>query len=69
MKKQCFIFYHHVSIKFIVELQILKSEVKCHFIYTIEIQQQQVVSSVDKNNDYFNTNLPITALQSFLYFN
>jgi hypothetical protein len=30
-------------------------------IYTIEIQQQRVVSSV-KKNDYFNNNFPITAL-------
>ena len=43
MKKQCFIFYHHVSIKFIAELQILTNEVKCRFIYTIEIQQQKVI--------------------------
>ena len=69
MKKQCFLFYHHVSIKFIFELQFLKSEVKCHLIYNIEKQQQQVVSSVKQNNDYFNNNFPITALKCFLYFN
>jgi len=69
IKKNNAFFFHHVSIKPIAELQILKKRGEMSFyIYHRDTTTKSGLVCKQKYNDYFNNNLLVTTLKRFLYF-